>query len=387
VVRIVRGDLVAGSGSGFAPAARLARVGGRNVLFSRSQRAIFSLNDTAADIWASIEEGETPASISRAIAERGIAASVAGGYVEGILCEWERLGVILPAAPEIIDDSKETVRESLAIGGLGVRIDLPPACRQAAAIFAHLRAPDTRAGPDLRIRVVERSARLHLLRQGQWAGACTAAELPTVLKGELLGAVLERARYEIALHAAALVSHGRVLLLGGDPGAGKTTLTISLMRAGLGFAGDDVALIDGDGRCLGLPFAPAVKAGSWPLLSTIWPAVASAPTFRRPDRRRVRYPVPERPFVGVPLPVGWLVLLDRRRDREPARLEPIDAVDALQGLLRGAFATGGELTDTAFDVLAGIVADAGAFTLGYSDLPEAVGLLCDLCDGGRQTTA
>ena len=63
---------------------------------------------------------------------------------------------------------------------------------------------------------------------------------------------------------------------------------------GFGFAGDDVALIDAKGHCLGLPFAPAVKAGAWRLLAEACPELAAAPVFRRPDRRRVRYPVPKR---------------------------------------------------------------------------------------------
>ena len=118
---------------------------------------------------------------------------------------------------------------------------------------------------------------------------------------------------------------------------------MALAQAGFGFAGDDVALIDAKGHCLGLPFAPAVKAGAWRMLAAACPELAAAPVFRRPDRRRVRYPLPKPFEMPSPLPVGWVVLLRRERGAA-ARLEPVDAAGALRGLLNGAFAVQGALT-------------------------------------------
>lgn len=365
------------SGS-FALGGRLARIGGTNVLFSPAQRAIFVLNDTAADIWAALVEGTPPEVISGEIARSGVAPREAARYVDGALHEWELLGLIRPE-PGAGDAGEVQV---LAIGGLGARIGYPDGCpgglEAARAVFRHLEDPG--GGPcDIDLRVVESAGLMHLFRDGRWTMACAPVELPTALKGELLGAVLEKADYAIALHAATLVRGGRTLLLGGAPGAGKTTLTIALTQAGMAFAGDDVAVLRADGSCLGLPFAPAVKAGAWPLLAAISPDVAAAPVWRRPDRRRVRYPVPRGFVASGPRPVGWLVLLDRRPG-ETARLEPVGPAEALRGVLRGSFAIEGELTDRAFDTLAGVIAGAVCCTLVYSDLADAVRLLAELCD-------
>lgn len=366
-------------GDAFAFGGRLARIGDTNVLFSPAQRAIFELNDTAADIWNALVEGTPREVIAGEIARSGLEPGEAVRYVDGALQHWEQLGLIRPGPGAVVADDGSSETQVLTVGGLHARIGYPVGLEDVRAVFRHLEAPGD-GSPDLDFRIVGSGGRLHLFRDGRWILACAAVELPTVLKGELLGAVLERADYEIALHAAALIRNGRTLLLGGRPGAGKTTLSIALTHAGMAFAGDDVAVLRADGSCLGLPFAPAIKAGAWPLLSGISPDIAAAPVYRRPDRRQVRYPGPRGFVESGPRPVGWLVLLDRRQSADAARLEPTGPVEALRGVLRGSFALEGELTEHAFDTLTRVIAGAGAYRLVYSDLAEAVRLLCALCD-------
>lgn len=367
------------TGDAFAFGGRLARIGDTNVLFSPTQRAIFELNDTAADIWNALVEGTPREVIAGEIAKSGTRPEEAARYVDGALHHWERLGLICPGPGAAAAGSSSPETQVLTVGGLHARIGYPVGLEDVRAVFRHLESSGT-CSPDVDFRIVESGRRLHLFRDGRWILACAPVELPTVLKGELLGAVLEQADYEIALHAAALIRNGRTLLLSGKPGAGKTTLTIALTQAGMAFAGDDVAVLRADGSCLGLPFAPAIKAGAWPLLSAISPDIAAAPVYRRPDRRQVRYPSPRGFVASGPRPVGWLVLLDRRQSGDAARLEPSGPVEALRGALRGSFAPEGELTDHAFDTLTRVIAGAGACRLVYSDLAEAVRLLCALCD-------
>jgi hypothetical protein len=363
------------AGEAFAFGGRLARIGDTNVLFSPTQRAIFELNDTAADIWNALVEGMPREVIAGEIARSGLKPGEAARYVDGALHQWEQLGLIRPEAGAMVAETGASEAQVLSVGGLHARIGYPLGLEDIRAVFRHLEDPGG-ASPDLDFRIVESGGRLHLFRDGRWLLACAPVELATVLKGELL----ERADYEIALHAAALIRNGRTLLLGGEPGAGKTTLSMALMQAGMAFAGDDVAVLRADGSCLGLPFAPAIKAGAWPVLAAISPDIAAAPVYRRPDRRRVRYPGPRGFVASGPRPVGWLVLLDRRQSVAAARLEPTGSVEALRGMLRGSFAMEGELTDRAFDTLIRVIAGAGAFRLVYSDLAAAVRLLCALCD-------
>ena len=85
------------------------------------------------------------------------------------------------------------------------------------------------------------------------------------LKWRLTQELLSLCRYEIALHAACLVRNGAAMLVFGPPGAGKSTLCLNLLAAGMGFAADDLTLVHCGGLVQGVPFAPTVKRGTWAL--------------------------------------------------------------------------------------------------------------------------
>jgi HprK-related kinase A len=55
-----------------------------------------------------------------------------------------------------------------------------------------------------------------------------------------------RAHYYLLLHAAVLERRGRAVILPGDPGAGKSTLTAALMLSGWRLLSDEITVIDRD---------------------------------------------------------------------------------------------------------------------------------------------
>ena len=356
---------------------RLVRIKGQNIVFSLSKRALFALNDTAAEIWRALEEGVRPDAIPARIDRGRLEGREAKGHVEAALNDWARLGLIRPHAPAARRSSPEHLSQVIGLPGLRVRI-IYPAVRgfPALSLFRHLEVGGEAA--DLTLELVEHGDRIHLFRNADWVQCCPLDALPIMLKGQLLSDVLDRGAYELAIHAAALVKSGRVALLCGNPGAGKTTLTLASVHAGFGFAADDVTLLDTEGRCVGLPFAAAVKAGSWPLLSEYCPDLDAAPIFRRPDGKRVRFAVPKALALPTGKAVGWVILL--RRDRSSnACLQPIDAAGALRGLLTGASAPGRELGTTAFDALTHLIGSAETYCLTYSRLEDAVELIGRTC--------
>lgn len=358
---------------------RLARVKGQNILFSASRRGIFTLSDNAADIWRSLEDGVPIEAIGLRLARHGVDAQEARKHVEIALADLQGLGLIRPRAPSSMA-SQGHVSQTVSVRGLCVRIVYPAALAfPAMTVFRHLEVRRERVA-DVALDIVERGGRVHLFRNSDWIQSCSPDELATALKGQLLTEALDHGAYELALHAASLIRNERMLLLCGSPGAGKTTLTLALAHAGFGLAADDVTLLDDRGHGIGLPFAPAAKAGAWPLLAEYYPDLDAAPVFRRPDRKRVRYVIPSRFAIASPSPrpIGWVVLLRRGRDAE-ACLEPIDAADALHGLLNGAFTPGGELGGSAFDALVQAIGSAKTFCLTYSRLDDAVGLLRKTC--------
>ncbi|KUM26163.1 aldolase [Mesorhizobium loti] len=361
----------------FVTQGRLVRVGGQNILFSPTQQAIFAVNDTAADIWRSLEEGTSPQAISVEMARSGVDRLEADRHVEAALWDWQRLSLIRPRSPSSPSSVQEPVSQVVAVAGLHIRILYPAACAfPAATVFRHLEV--RRETADVVLQVVEHEGRLHLFRDGDWILSCSPDELPVMLKGHLLTEVLDHGAYELALHAAAVLSNERIVLLCGNPGAGKTTLTLALVHAGFGFASDDVTLLDAKGQGVGLPFAPAVKAGAWPLLAEYYPDIAAVPVCRRPDRRRVRFAVPREFVPPSPAPIGSVIQLHRGRDAK-ACLEPVDPASALRILLNGASARGRELSGTAFDVLTRLIGSAQTYRLIYSKLDDAVELIAKTC--------
>lgn len=351
---------------------RLARIRGQNVLFSASRRLLFTLNDTAADIWCALEEGCTPGEVIDEMVAGGTPAADAERFVAAALDEWSEIGLAGPRPPAPGEDPG-CERILVGLPGIVAEIACPPAhAALVRAPFAHLAATDGAAA--VRFRVVEDGGRLGLFRDGGWVLSCAADELPTALKGEILTDVLGRTPYAIALHAACLPRDGRALLICGHPGAGKTTLSLAMLEAGFAFGGDDVTLVGPDGLCTGVPFAPAIKPGAWHLLAPYYPEMEALPAFRRVDGVRVRYPSPRNFARQAPCPAGWVVLVDRKEGAE-ARLDPLDPAEALRILLDGSFATGGELSVAGFEALAQLVGSAAAYRLTYSRLEDGMACL------------
>lgn len=58
--------------------------------------------------------------------------------------------------------------------------------------------------------------------------------------------IATRAHHYLLLHAAVLERHGRAVILPGDPGAGKSTLTAALMLSGWRLLSDEMTMIDRD---------------------------------------------------------------------------------------------------------------------------------------------
>jgi hypothetical protein len=357
---------------------RLAHVHGHDILFSPALRAIFKFSGHAAEIWRLLEGGEPPAAIALTIARSyDLDPLEAARHVTILLKECEKLGLVRPSRPLSTALSDKPVTQLLAIAGIHIRIVYPAGfSHPTIGVFRHL---EVRADTDgILIEVTEQEGCIRVFREGNWKLSCSLDELATALKSIVLSEVLNQASFELAVHAAALLRNDRMLLLCGHPGAGKTTLTMALASGAFKFAADDVALLDESANCIALPFAPAIKSGAWPIVAGYCPDLKGTAVFRRPDRKRVRYPVPKEFVSNSPHPVGWVLLLHRTLHAD-CSLELVDPADSLRSLLSGAFARGNELTSTGFCALTKLIENAVVFRLTYSRLTDAVDMIVKTC--------
>jgi len=83
----------------------------------------------------------------------------------------------------------------------------------------------------------------------------------------LLNAALERAPGLAAAHAGVVAHAGHAALVCGESGAGKTTLTLALLRQGCAYLSDEVALVDRDtGMVAAYPRSLGIRSGGLALL-------------------------------------------------------------------------------------------------------------------------
>ncbi len=128
------------------------------------------------------------------------------------------------------------------------------------------------------------------------------------LAGILCARVLETAGNCVAdhdlFHAAALSRDGRGLVLCGESGFGKSTLTLALIAAGWKFLSDEVAALDGDRRLQPFPKALELVPGTARRVGVLMPD--------HPDSRGKTLHDPEELFpgcVGEAVPLQTVIFL------------------------------------------------------------------------------
>jgi len=355
----------------------LAFLGGRNLVFSGERQRIYALDDAAACLACRLEQGVSYRALLSDLTAGGLGPEAAAEALRAWLTDWSHEGVARAALPPRHPSAWQ--RCTLAVGPASFILlhDDPTLLERVLPAFRHLVVTGDGVdeyGDAVPYRLVAADGLVLIARGDAPAVIVTPSEAAPILKAMLIEDVMARAHGGVALHAATLHSNDGALLLGGSTGAGKSTLTLALLAAGFGYGGDDVALLDAQGRVRGVPFAPAMKAGAARLVS----GLAPLPRHRRPDGKWLRYWPVERAEGPEWRPARWLVRLRRRRG-VPATLAPMEPTAALAAFMKEAWSPSRTTSPAYFRALRALVAGADCRELVYWDLGEAVRLLARHC--------
>jgi hypothetical protein len=385
------------------PASRLHFLDGEPLLFDERRQKLYALDRTAAFIWCCLEDGLGIDGAAKRLAEAASLNIAAGrALVADAVQRWCECSLLDGDGDvvngEIVDKSVHATQATIVtlhrpaaraavvterrinLAGLDLHLCCPEpeVAQRVLPLFAHL-PPPTEAGPAVRIDIRTAPAgyavfqdRMPVLRIGELAGVAPA------LKAHLIQTILARPDYRLAVHAAAVAKGGRVLLLPGDSGSGKTTLAAALIVRGFSFLGDDTVVLEqGDLRVRPIPFALAVKAGAWDLLTPYHTRLPELPVDCRPDGKVVRYLRPAQIAAGS-LPAAWMVFPVWNGGAAP-RLTRLTRVAALQRFLPGCYASAHCLKSAELAQLVRWIEGVECYTIDASDLGAAVGLLDQLC--------
>ncbi|MEH2510539.1 hypothetical protein V1291_001893 [Nitrobacteraceae bacterium AZCC 1564] len=352
-------------------------LGDQCAVFSESSQKIYALNHIAAFIWCRLEEGETLDEIRGGLVRSGVAANLAEKYVSQAMRMWHKLGLLRPDW-QFGGELNHIARSfNIHIAGFDATIRIATErLARLVTLFDH-QSVASQEGRDV-IDVVEVNNLVQVFHNQRGIFCCDPIELAPTLKAYITDQIVTASPPNVVVHAACLQRGGKNLLISGRPGAGKTTLSLRLGRAGFKYGGDDIVLIAPDGTAAGVPFAPAIKPGAWQIVSEFRPDLKEAIIHRRPDGKRVRYVRPEQIDRSYG-PVGWILFI--RRGRGPAKLTQLDRIEVMRRLMEGSYSPGERMTLAMCNALKQAINGANCFELSYSDSAEARDAIIRLCDG------
>jgi hypothetical protein len=171
----------------------------------------------------------------------------------------------------------------------------------------------------------------------RWSSAAQLADIPAVLQGPVLAAVLHLRRVPV-LHAAVLAVDGHAVAVLGRSGAGKSTTGAAFVARGFASLSDDLAVLALDGGvvhvqpgCPGLrAFVDAARAAG--LAPETCPRVFRAAILS--PKRHLALSVADGTFHAAPLPLRAVYHLDHRSPgADRPVIEPLPARRALPVLL------------------------------------------------------
>ena len=325
-------------------------VAGGGVLFDAAQGRLYALNPAAGLTWLCLRDGlsqhESALALAKAFAVDG---TIAAEWMRISMHTFEDLGLLETAgsanvapAPLRREALPKSSTPAVRRGPCAeyrlfdqiLRVSAPPGPQAAVeSLLAALRSDpaqrNERGCAQIEIDIVAHADRWDIMLGGQLKATCETASIAAEVEQLLVQTVVPATPHLLTLHAAALQRDGRTWLLAGLSGAGKTTLSLALARAGWSFGSDEIVLLGRDRDLRALPLPPCVKADSFPLIESWFPELRRAPQHARYGHVVKYLPFRSTPISSMP---GCVVFL-RFDPRGPNEIRPVDRFGALERLL------------------------------------------------------
>jgi hypothetical protein len=361
------------------PLARAGSVGRLSIarsetIFCERTQALSALNQTASRIWSVLEASGSCGAAAADLVELGASAPDARAFVASAASDWLKKGYFFPKQTWVPIGERR-----YQVGPLKLEVRYfgdadPKSGEEVLGCF-----PATSHLPTMSLDVRGHADRDFIFLGGAPIGMHPRADTPAVIKALVTEQLCATCDSGFLTHGALLSSGGKTVVLAGQPGAGKTTLTLALAASGLEYRGDDIVLVDDRGFALGMPFAAATKEGAWPLLRTYVPGLMDLPVRRRTDGKQVRYVRPEHAPLA-PQRIDAVLLLSRQAGVS-AGVASIDPVEALCFLIDGSFSHRGKIERAQLGAFASAVGAARCGRLTYSELEPAIAAVKAFVDG------
>jgi HprK-related kinase A len=192
--------------------------------------------------------------------------------------------------------------------------------------------------------------------------------------------VAGHAHQYLMLHAAALERNGRAVILPGDPGAGKSTLTAALMLSGWRLLSDEITLVDRDDASLvGLARPVSLKNASIEVIRGAFPhAIVGAPAHdtHKGTVAHLR-PTPDSiTRVDARAQARWIIF-PRWREGAETRLTAHSRADAFLHTASHAF-NYSLLGGLGFELNAALIDACACHDFEYSHLEDAMRVFAEL---------
>lgn len=381
-------------------------VGGEGLLLDRSGQCLYSLNASAAVIWSCLKQGKSRTETIRLLSQQfSLPAERAARFLSDTLRQYEALSQAIKPPPSGIPHPAATAAESAEHGHaprprpetvqtavrryrlvdsiFRVHFDSTALLEHIHPLLAlHETVVETTDIVD--VAVVVEEAGIAAFTSEKIIGRCASLnEAAVMVRACLIELTITSSDGLCAVHACALRRNGSALLLPGEAGSGKSTLSAALAARNFEMLSDDTTLIAGDPPVArSIPTGLCIKPGSYAALESYHPQIHSQTEWHRPDGKRARYLMPRRDIAWADpdavAEVRWIVFPTYRPGGRTV-LSSLRPHEALTRLLPGLYALAGTLDDSILGKLIPWIERVDCSELSVASLEIATSLLDEHC--------